>query len=62
LAYSSLAANLASDQARSLAALSAEIQRQASIGGYLNTFVLFALAAAAALPLAWLFRAPKRRI
>jgi DHA2 family multidrug resistance protein len=61
-AYSSLAANLASDQARSLAALSAEIQRQASIGGYLNTFMLSALTAAAALPLAWLFRAPKRRI
>jgi DHA2 family multidrug resistance protein len=62
LAYSRLAANLAPDQASSLAALSAEIQRQASIGGYLNTFVLFALTAAAALPLAWLFRAPGRRI
>jgi DHA2 family multidrug resistance protein len=61
LAYSGLAANLASDQARSLAALSAEMQRQASIGGYLNTFVLFAFTAAAALPLAWLFRAPKGR-
>jgi DHA2 family multidrug resistance protein len=62
LAYSSLAASLASDQARSLAALSAEIQRQASIGAYLNTFMLFAVTAAVALPLAWLFRAPKRRI
>jgi MFS transporter, DHA2 family, multidrug resistance protein len=62
LAYSSLAGNLASDQARSLTALSAEIQRQASIGGYLNTFMLFTLAAAAALPLAWLFRAPRRQI
>jgi DHA2 family multidrug resistance protein len=62
LAYSSLAASLASDQARSLAALSAEIQRQASIGAYLNTFMLFAVTAAVALPLAWLFRAPERRI
>jgi DHA2 family multidrug resistance protein len=62
LAYSSLAANLAYDKARSLATLSAEMQRQASMGGYLNTFVLFALTAAAALPLAWVFRTPKRKI
>jgi DHA2 family multidrug resistance protein len=61
LAYSSHAHNLASDSARSLAALSAEIQRQASIGGYLNTFMLFALVAAGALPLAWMFRVPKPR-
>jgi DHA2 family multidrug resistance protein len=61
LAYSSHAGNLASDSARSLATLSSEIQRQAAIGGYLNTFMLFELVAAAALPLAWLFRVPKQR-
>jgi DHA2 family multidrug resistance protein len=62
LAYSNLASGLASDPARTLAALSSEMHRQASIGGYINTFILFTLTAAAALPLAWLFRAPKRRI
>jgi hypothetical protein len=61
LAYSSHAGNLSSDSARSLATLSSEIQRQAAIGGYLNTFMLFELVAAAALPLAWLFRVPKQR-
>jgi DHA2 family multidrug resistance protein len=61
LAYSGVTEDLSSENARSLAALSAEIQRQAAIGGYLNTFIMFALAAAAALPLAWMFRAPKRR-
>jgi DHA2 family multidrug resistance protein len=58
--FSSLAPNLASDEARSLAALQAEIQRQAAIGGYLNAFVMSALVAAVALPLAWMFRVPKR--
>ncbi|HZR03676.1 MAG TPA: DHA2 family efflux MFS transporter permease subunit [Burkholderiales bacterium] len=62
LTYSRFADNLASDNARSLAALSAEIQRQATIGGYLNAFMLSALAAAVALPLVWMFRAPKRRV
>ncbi|MFN0316378.1 MAG: DHA2 family efflux MFS transporter permease subunit [Burkholderiales bacterium] len=47
------------DTTEGLAALSEELQRQASMGGYLNAFALFALAAAVALPLAWLFRAPK---
>lgn len=47
------------DTAKGLAALSAEIQRQASMGGYLNAFAMFALAAAAALPFVWLFRKPK---
>ena len=61
LAYSGVTEDLSSENARSLAALSAEIQRQAAIGGYLNTFIMFALAAVAALPLAWMFRAPKRR-
>jgi DHA2 family multidrug resistance protein len=61
LAYSGLAENLAVDDARRLAALSEEMHRQAAIGGYLNTFMMFALAAAAALPLVWMFRAPKRR-
>ncbi len=60
LKFSSLAAKLASDDARSLTALQEEIQRQAAFGGYLNAFVMSALAAAVALPLAWMFRAPKR--
>ncbi|MGD8790852.1 MAG: DHA2 family efflux MFS transporter permease subunit, partial [Burkholderiales bacterium] len=46
---------------KGLAELSAEIERQASIGGYLNAFVLFTFAAAAGLPLAWLFRNPNRK-
>ena len=58
--FSCLAANLASDDARSLTALQQEIQRQAAIGGYLNAFMMSAVAAAVALPLAWMFRVPKR--
>jgi DHA2 family multidrug resistance protein len=46
---------------KGLAALSAEIERQASMGGYVNAFILFAFAAALGLPFAWLFRDPKRR-
>jgi DHA2 family multidrug resistance protein len=61
LEYSSLAGSLASDHARSLTALKDEIQRQAAFGGYLNAFVLSALVAAVALPLAWMFRVSKRR-
>jgi MFS transporter, DHA2 family, multidrug resistance protein len=60
LNFSKLADGLASDSARSLTALRDEIQRQAAIGGYLNAFMMSALAAAVALPLAWLFRVPKR--
>jgi DHA2 family multidrug resistance protein len=60
LDFSRLADNLASDDAKSLTALRDEIQRQAAIGGYLNAFAMSALAAAVALPLAWLFRVPKR--
>jgi len=60
LNFSRLAEGLASDNARSLTALRDEIERQAAIGGYLNAFVMSALAAAIALPLAWLFRVPKR--
>ena len=60
LTYSSLAGGLTSDNSKRLATLSAEILRQATIGGYLNTFVMFTLAAAAALPMAWMFRVPKR--
>ena len=59
--FSHLAGNLASSDARSLTALQEEIQRQAAIGGYLNAFMMSALAAAVALPLAWMFRAPKRK-
>jgi hypothetical protein len=46
---------------RGLAELSVEIQRQAEMGGYLNAFILFAIAAAVGLPFAWMFRDPKRR-
>jgi DHA2 family multidrug resistance protein len=60
LDFSGHAENLASDDARSLTALQDEIQRQAAFGGYLNAFVLSALIAAAALPLAWMFRVPKQ--
>jgi DHA2 family multidrug resistance protein len=59
--FSRLAGNLASSDAKSLTALQDEIQRQAAIGGYLNAFMLSALAAAVALPLAWMFRVPKKR-
>ena len=58
--FSHLAGNLASSDARSLTALQEEMERQAAIGGYLNAFMMSALAAAVALPLAWMFRAPKR--
>jgi MFS transporter, DHA2 family, multidrug resistance protein len=49
------------DTTKGLAALSVEIQRQASMGGYLNAFVMFAVVAAMGLPFVWLFRVPKRR-
>lgn len=55
-----LVGNYAWDTARGLAELSAEIERQASMGGYLNAFVLFALAAVVGVPLAWLFRDSQR--
>jgi len=60
LAYSSGAGSLSPDKSKSLAILSAEIYRQASMGGYLNTFMMFTLVAAAAVPLVWMFRIPKR--
>lgn len=60
LNFSSHAPNLASDGARSLTTLQDEIQRQAAFGGYLNAFVMSALCAAITVPLAWMFRAPKR--
>ena len=50
------------DSTKGLAALSAEIQRQASMGGYLNAFALFACAAAIGVPLAWLFSERKQRV
>ncbi|UCH48722.1 MAG: DHA2 family efflux MFS transporter permease subunit, partial [Betaproteobacteria bacterium] len=46
---------------RGLAELSSEIQRQAEMGGYLNAFMLFAIAAALGFPFAWMFRDPKRQ-
>ncbi len=48
------------ESVKGLAELSVEIERQASMGGYLNAFVLFTLAAAVGLPFAWLFRDPNR--
>lgn len=47
------------ESAEGLAALSNEMHRQASMGGYLNTFALFAVAAAVVVPLAWMFRKAK---
>lgn len=58
--FSHLAPNLASSDARSLTALQEEMLRQAAFGGYLNAFMLSAIAAAVALPLAWMFRPAKR--
>jgi DHA2 family multidrug resistance protein len=43
-----------------LAALSAEIHRQATMGGYLNAFALFAATAAFAVPMVLLFRRGER--
>ena len=39
-----------------LVALSGEIHRQAAMIGYINAFYLFTLAAALAIPLAWMLR------
>lgn len=44
-----------------LSALSAEIQRQASMGGYLNAFALFTFASLLGVPLVWMFRPGKSR-
>ena len=49
------------DTVRGLAELSAEIQRQAEMGGYLNAFILFAIAAGVGFPFAWLFRDSKQK-
>jgi DHA2 family multidrug resistance protein len=49
------------DSTRGLAVLSNEILRQAQMGGYLNAFALFGIAAALGLPFVWLFRNPKRK-
>ncbi|MCC7546308.1 MAG: DHA2 family efflux MFS transporter permease subunit [Burkholderiales bacterium] len=61
LGYSTLAENLASDEAKSLTKLKGEIERQAAIGGYLNAFAMSAIAAAVAVPLAWMFKVEKRK-
>ncbi|MFO1319279.1 MAG: DHA2 family efflux MFS transporter permease subunit [Burkholderiales bacterium] len=57
--YTRGASELAANRPKALATLSAEMYRQASMGGYLNSFMMFALVAAAALPLAWMFRLPR---
>jgi DHA2 family multidrug resistance protein len=59
LLYPGLTGGWGADNTKELAALSAEIHRQASMGGYLNAFTLFTFAAVFALPLAWLFRERK---
>lgn len=56
-----VAGQWALDSSEGLAALSAEIQRQASMGGYLNAFELFTLVAVLSLPFAWMFRSVKRK-
>jgi len=56
-----LVGNYGFDTAKDLAVLSAEIGRQATMGGYLNAFILFALAAAIGLPFVLLFRGAKRK-
>ncbi len=45
---------------RGLLAIAGEIQRQAAMIGYINAFYLFAFTAAAAVPLAWVMRAPPK--
>jgi DHA2 family multidrug resistance protein len=52
----------AHDSDPGLASLSAEIRRQAVMGGYLNTFFLFAVTATATIPLVWLFRKAGRSV
>jgi DHA2 family multidrug resistance protein len=59
--FASHAHNIASSDPRSLTVLQGEMERQAAMGGYLNAFMMSALAAAVALPLAWMFRVAKRR-
>ncbi len=60
LRYPALVGSWAWDSTKSLAALSVEMQHQASMGGYLNAFTLFTVAALLALPVVWLFRDPHR--
>ena len=55
-----LAGDWAWDTTRGLAGLSAEIRRQAAMGGYLNAFAMFAATAAIAVPLVLLFRRGER--
>ena len=50
-----------SNTLKGLSQLSEEIYRQAQMGGYLNAFILFALVAALGVPLAWVFRDPRKR-
>lgn len=45
---------------RGLLAIAGEIQRQAAMIGYINAFYLFSITAAAAVPLAWMMRAPPK--
>jgi DHA2 family multidrug resistance protein len=56
LRYPELVGGWHFDSSAGLARLSAEIHRQAMLGGYLNAFVLFAITAAAAVPMVLLFR------
>ena len=58
--HPSVTGGWSADTSPELAALSAEIRRQAAMGGYINAFLLFAGTAAAAVPLVWLFRKGER--
>ena len=50
------------DSTSGLAALSAEIQRQAQMMGYINAFQLFAFASAVAIPLCFFFSEPRDQV
>ena len=45
---------------RGLLVIAGEIQRQAAMVGYNNAFLLFALTAGVAVPLAWIMRSPPK--
>ncbi len=60
LTYPDILGQWSIESQRGLMALASEIQRQAAMIGYINAFYLFALTAAAAIPLAWLMRDPPR--
>jgi DHA2 family multidrug resistance protein len=60
LAFPGLPSAWSIDTQRGLMGLANEIERQAAMIGYVNSFYLLALTAAAAVPLVWLMRAAPR--